>query len=424
MTPHSSTNNGAGDDRLAIHGGTPVRSGPLEQRNPFGADERTEVLEALDSGNLFYATGTKVYEFLDLVRTTFGVQHVVPTSSGTAALHVAVGALDVKPGDEIIVPPVTDMGSIAPIVLSGAVPVYVDIDPTTFAMDAADVARKITDRTRAIMVVHVWGRPVDIDAIRTAVNGRDIAIIEDCAEAHYIRYKGQLLGTIGDIGCFSYQQSKHITSGDGGLTIINRDDLAPRAELFVDKGCDWTQDRVYRKTYAFMAPCYRMTELQGAVLKAQMKRLPDLIVARSRNGAWLARELADVAGIAAPPVPDEQFGHGYWGFPLRVIESELGASRNEFREALAAEGIKSDTWIDKPLYLYDALAQHISFGGTGWPFVGAGNDQPRPLAGLCPKAELAMSQLVNINRIHETTTEDELRDVARAVKKVARLLRG
>ncbi len=416
--------NHKGKEHLALHGGTPVRSEPIPQRRPFDDAELREVTEALESGNLFYAGGTKVYDFLDKFRALYGVDGMVPSSSGTAALHVALGALAINPGDEVIVPPVTDMGSIAPIVLSGAIPVFADVEMETFNLDPADVARKITDRTRAIMVVHVWGRPARLAEIQDLVKGREIAIIEDCAESHYVRYRDRLLGTIGEFGCFSFQQSKHITSGDGGATIVNDERYLQRAELFVDKGCDWTRDRVYRKTYAFMAPCYRMTELQGAVLSAQVDKLPHIIEARQKAGGWLAQQLQDLPGVAPPPVPDEEYGHGYWGFPLRIIEEELGASRDEFRAALAAEGIKTDVWIGKPLYLYDALAHRESFGSSHWPFLRPDRETAPYRPGLCPNAERALSQLCNVVRVHEQTTRDDLGDIAQAIRKVARGLKG
>ncbi|MFP4383831.1 MAG: DegT/DnrJ/EryC1/StrS family aminotransferase [Spirochaetia bacterium] len=411
-------------DKLAIHGGTPVRKEPISQRTPFDEAELKELKEALDSGSLFYAGGTKVYRFLEKFRNLYGVSGAVPSSSGTAALHVALGAVNLNPGDEVIVPPVTDMGSIAPIVLSGGIPVFADVEPGTFNADPEDIKRKITDRTRAVMAVHVWGRPAKLAEIQEAIKGKDIALIEDCAEAHYTKYRGRLLGTIGDFGCFSFQQSKHTTCGDGGVTIVNNPDYLQRAELFVDKGCDWTEDRVYRKTYAFIAPCYRMTELQGAVLCAQTEKLPGRMEARSRAGAWLAGELQDLPGVIPPPVPDEEYGHGYWGFPLRIVEEELGATLDQFREALTAEGIKTDVWIGKPLYLYDALSERITFGDSQWPFKGAGRDPEPYRPGLCPNAELVMSQLCNVVRIHEQTTRQELEDAAKAIRKVARGLRG
>ena len=411
-------------EKLAVDGGTPVRSAHLNPRKPFGLEEAKEALEALASGTLFYAGGKKVYQFLDAFRKLYGVPGAVPSTSGTAALHVAVGTVNPEPGDEILVPPVTDMGSIAPIVLSGAIPVFVDVEPETFNLDPKDLARKITDRTRAVMAVHVWGRPANLTAIQAAIKGRNIALIEDCAEAHYVRYQGKLTGTIGDLGAFSFQQSKHITCGDGGVTIVNRPEWLLRAELFVDKGCDWTKDRAYRKTYAFMAPCYRMTELQGAVLSAQVAKLPELVARRRELGGRLARKLQGLVGVHPPPPPDEEYDHGYWGFPLRIVEEELGAGRDEFRKALEAEFIKTDVWIGKPLYLYDALANRITFGKSQWPWRGTGRDIEPYRPGLCPNAEKAMSQLCNIVRIHEQTTDAELEDVARAVIKVAKGLRA
>jgi dTDP-4-amino-4,6-dideoxygalactose transaminase len=302
--------------------------------------------------------------------------------------------------------------------------VFVDVEMETFNLDPADLARKITPRTRAVLAVHVWGRPCNLDAVRKAIAGRNIALIEDCAEAHHVRYKGKLVGTMGDFGCFSFQQSKHTTCGDGGVTLVNKPEYVQRAELFVDKGCDWTKDRVYRKTYAFIAPCYRMTELQGAVLIAQTGKMASISERRQRAGAILVERLQGLAGIRPPPAPSAEYGHGYWGFPLRVIEEELGASRNDFRKALEAEGIKSDVWIDKPLYLYDALANRVTFGESQWPFRGAGREVEPYRPGLCPNAEKVMTQLCNIVRIHEQTSDAELDDVARAVIKVARGLKG
>jgi dTDP-4-amino-4,6-dideoxygalactose transaminase len=412
------------DDRinapLAIDGGTPIRTGSIPGRKPFDLDETRELIEAVSSGNLFYATGNKVYSFVDEFKALFDAAGAVPSSSGTAAIHVAIGALQPEPGDEIIVPPVTDMGSVAPIVLSGAVPVFVDVEPDTFNLDPDDLARRITDRTRAVIVVHVWGRPANLDAVRDVIGDRKIAIIEDCAEAHYVRYKGKLVGTMGDFGCFSFQQSKHITCGDGGITLVNRPDLLQRAELFVDKGCDWTKDRLYRKTYAFMAPCYRMSELQGAVLRAQLRKLPGIIARRRTLGDRLARELQDTPGIRPPLPSDDVYDHGYWSFPIRVIEEELGCNRDVFMKALSAEGVKSHTWITQPLYLYDALAKQIAFGTSSWPFKGTGREEaPVYAPGLCPNAEMIMQQLVTIIGLHEQATDGDIDDISAAVRKVA-----
>lgn len=407
----------------ALFGGKPVRNKEIAARNPFGKEEEKEVIEALRSGNLFYPTGKKVYQFLEKVKRLFGVERVVASTSGTAAIHVAIGSINIEPGDEIIVPPVTDMGSVAPIILSGGIPVFVDVKPQTFNLDPEDLERKITSRTRAVIVVHTWGRPADLDEIMRVIKDKHILLIEDCAQAHYVMYKGKPVGTFGDFGCFSFQQSKHITCGDGGLTLVNNKEYLQRATLFVDKGCDWTEDRVYRKTYAFIAPCYRMSELQGAVLCAQIDKLPDIIKRRERNGKLLIEKLQDIPGIIPPLPPDDMYGHGFWGFPLRVIEEEIGVSCERFREALKAEGIKNSVWIGKPLYLYEALAQWITFGNSSWPFRGTDRDIKRYTPGLCPNSELVMRQLCNIDRIHENTTEEEIDNVATAIKKLVKYFR-
>jgi dTDP-4-amino-4,6-dideoxygalactose transaminase len=164
--------------------------------------------------------------------------------------------------------------------------------------------------------------------------------------------------------------------------------------------------------------------LQGAVLIAQTAKMASISERRQRAGGILAKKLQGVAGIRPPPVPTEEYGHGYWGFPLRVIEEELGASRDDFRKALDAEKIKSDIWIDKPLYLYDALAQRVTFGKSEWPFRGTGREVESYRPGLCPNAEKAMKQLCNIVRIHEQTSDSDLDDAAHAVIKVAKGLKG
>lgn len=409
----------AGKSKLAINGGAPVRTEPLPERKSFGPEEEAEVLDALRSQNLFYAGGSKVYAFVNAFKDLYGVHSAVPSTSGTAAIHVAVGTINPEPGDEIIVAPITDMGSVAPIVLSGAIPVFADVELETFNLDPNDVANKITDRTRAIIAVHCWGRPVNLDAILEIARRRNIYVIEDCSQSHYVKHKGRLTGTTSDFGTFSFQQSKYITCGDGGLTIVNRKEMVPRAEIHVDKGCDWTEDRKYRKRYAFFAPCYRMTELQGAVLLAQLRKLPDIVERRQALGSKLALMLEGINGLYPPPAADESYGHGYWGFAMRVEEEELGASRDEFMEALAAEGVPGGTWLGKPLYLFESLMEHITFGHSHWPFVGTGRVKPPHYgAGLCPRAEKAMRELISVG-LNEEWTETDVEDVARAVRKVA-----
>lgn len=403
-------------DKLAIDGGTPVRTAALPARRTFGAEEEAQVLEALRAQNLFYATGTKVYEFVRKLADFYGVADVVPSTSGTAAIHVALGTIDPEPGSEVIVTPISDMGSVAPIILCNCIPVFADVDTETSCLDPNAVADAVTDRTRAIIVVHCWGRPAEMDDILAIARERGIAVIEDCAQSHGVRYKGRLTGTLGDMGTFSFQQSKIITCGDGGATICNDPALAERAHLYVDKGCDWTEDRKYRLQYHFVAPCYRMTELQGAVLCAQMDKLADVVSRRMALGDMLVGLISDIPGLIPSPPSDADHGHGYWHYPFRVDEEALGADRATFMKALQAEGVDCHTWIGRPLHMFRSLVEKITYGRSHYPF------DSRPDVeygeGLCPNAEALCRERVVVGP-HEGWSEDDVRDVAKAIRKVA-----
>jgi dTDP-4-amino-4,6-dideoxygalactose transaminase len=404
---------------LAIEGGTPVRTRPFPGRDPYGLADAQQVLEALEQQTLFFPSGKKVYEFQRQFGELYGVGHVVTSTSGTAAIHVALGALDLEPGDEVITTPVSDMGTVAPIVLQGCIPIFADLDPLTFNLDPDDVESRITDRTRAILVVHCWGQPADMDRFVEIADRHDLYLIEDCSQAHLTHYKGKLVGTIGDLGAFSLQSSKHLQCGDGGVTITDDDAFGKRAVLFVDKGCDWSEDRQYRLRYAFIAPCYRMTELQGAVLLAQLARLPEIVGRRQALGEQLRTALLDVPGVT-PPGRIEGAEHSYWLFPILVDEDVLGVSPDDFAEAVRAEGVPmGGNWIGKPLYLFESLSEQITYGSSHYPFASLyASRQVEYGPGLCPKAEAAMAQLRTLS-IHERFSDRDVQDVARAIQKVA-----
>ncbi|MFQ6097373.1 MAG: DegT/DnrJ/EryC1/StrS family aminotransferase [Armatimonadota bacterium] len=406
------------DERLAIEGGTPVRTEPLPGRSPFGLDDVAEVVDALRNGTLFYPSGKKVYEFERAFADLYGVEHVVTSTSGTAAIHVALGAVNPEPGDEVITTPISDMGTVAPIILCNCIPVFADLQPGTFNLDPDDVERKVTDRTRAIIVVHCWGQPADMDRIMAIAERHDLYVIEDCAQAHYTRYRGRLVGTIGHLGAMSLQDSKHLQCGDGGVTITNDDDLGKRAALFMDKGCDWSEDRKYRLRYAFIGPCYRMTELQGAVLVAQLRRLPWIVERRQRLGDRLAEMLQGVPNVH-PPERIEGAEHSYWQFPLRVDEEAMAVEPGTFGEALSAEGVPNGKWIGKPLYMFEAIKDKIAFGTSQYPW--AFTERGRAMEyheGMCPNAEMAQRQLYSVP-LNERMNEHDVSDIATAVRKVA-----
>lgn len=405
-------------EKLAIDGGTPVRTDPFPGREPFGLEDAAQVLEALQNQTLFFPSGKKVYEFERSFGELYGVEHVTTSTSGTSAIHVAVGALNLEPGDEVITTSISDMGTVAPIIQCNCIPVFADIELGTFNLDPDDIERKISDRTRAIIVVHCWGQPANMDRMMDIAKKQDLYIVEDCSQAHYTRYKGKLVGTIGHIGAMSCQDSKHLQCGDGGITITNDADLGKRAALFVDKGCDWSEDRKYRLRYAFIGPCYRMTELQGAILVSQLKRLPWIVEQRQKSGDRLVEMLQGIANVY-PPERTEGAEHSYWNFPLRVDEEAMGIEPGAFGNALTAEGIPTGKWLGKPLYMFEALKDKIAFGTSKYPWAFT----ERGLAmeyeeGLCPNAELAAKQLQTVP-VNERTTEKDIEDIATAVQKVA-----
>ncbi|NPV09787.1 MAG: DegT/DnrJ/EryC1/StrS family aminotransferase [Anaerolineae bacterium] len=401
-------------DRLAVDGGSPYRTAEFPRRTPFGDEEVELVTRAIRSQNLFWSGGTMVNEFEKEFAGLYGVRHATASSSGTAAIHVAVGTIDPEPGDEIITGPITDAGSIVPIVYQNAIPIFADIN-SDYCMDPEDVERKITPRTKAIMAVHLFGNPCDMDAMTDIARRHGIFLIEDCSQAHLTEYKGRLLGTFGDIAAFSLQQSKHMTTGDGGVTITNRDDLAGRMAGFRDKG--WARRPGWGpRTYLFLAPNYRMTELQGAVGLAQLPKVRAVVERRNQLGDYLTSLIGDLPGLdPAPVTPGGK--HSYWLYPLRVKEG----TAEEFARALSAEGVPAGAgYIGQPIFLcMEALAGKKTFGASGHPFDGChGGRQIQYTAGMTPRAEEELQHMVTLS-LNENYTRADIEDMAGAIRKVA-----
>jgi dTDP-4-amino-4,6-dideoxygalactose transaminase len=227
--------------RLARDGGRPVRTDPLPSvleasGRRFGDAEVKAVETVLRSGMLSATWGTEVPALEREFATLTGARHAVACSSGTAALHLAVAAVDPEPGDEIVTSPISDMGTVFPILMQNAVPVFADVDPVTGNLDPASVAAAITPRTRAVLAVHLFGKPAPVRELRELCDRHGIVLIEDCAQAYLAPVGDALAGRIGHLGCFSLQQTKHISAGDGGLVVTDDAALARRMRLFADKG--------------------------------------------------------------------------------------------------------------------------------------------------------------------------------------------
>ncbi|MBM4031680.1 MAG: DegT/DnrJ/EryC1/StrS family aminotransferase [Planctomycetes bacterium] len=397
---------------LALDGGPQVRTRPFPPRRPFGEREVELAAQALRSQNLFGPGGTMVPELERRFAALYGLPHAVASTSGTAAIHVALGALNPEPGDEIITAPITDAGTIAPIIFQNCVPVFADIDDT-YNISPRDVEARLTPRTRAIIAVHLFGNPCDMDALAAIARSRGLTLIEDCCQAHLTEYKGRLCGTIGDIGCFSLQQSKHMTCGDGGLTITRDPALAERMALFRDKG--WPR-KPGARGYVLLGLNYRMTELQGAVALAQIEKVADVVRRRNELGDRLSALVREAPGVLPSPVtPGGR--HTYWSYGLRVV----GHDPVRFAAALRAEGVPcGQGYIGKPIYLcMEPLASRRTFGASSHPLDGCHGGRRLDYAeGLCPRTEAILREMVTL-AIHEHLADDDIADMAAAISKVA-----
>lgn len=383
----------------------------------FGREEEELVLQALRSGCLSRNGGVMVKELERKFAAQLGHGRAVACSSGTAAVHLAVAALDPEPGEEFIVPPITDMGSILPIIWQNCVPVFADVDPETLTIDPDSVEKNITDRTRAIIAVHLAGQPCQMARLRALADQHHLVLIEDCAQAYWARFEGKLVGTLGDLACFSLQQSKHIASGEGGLMVTARPEFADRAVLFADKA--WPRDGkgLGSDRFLFLAQNYRMTELQGAVALGQLPKVEGVAQRRRQSALRLTERIADLAGVLPPTVPANT-DPSYWLYMLHIDEQAAGVSTAEFGEALVAEGVPAWVrYIVQPLYMSGVFSKQRTYGNSHYPFIPYGRQEFK--LGLCPQAEKGLSRVIAIHW-NENYSDRNVDQIGTAIEKVAR----
>lgn len=403
-------------DKLAILGGTRIKETAFGTGSRFGEEEVKELVEALNQNTLFYHFGGKVKQFLDKFNEIYGVKYSVATSSGTAAIHVALCAAGISVGDEVITSPITDAGTVIGILYQNAIPIFADLDPHTYNMTAASVKSRITPRTKAIVVVHLAGNPADMDGIMEVAREHGLKVIEDCAQSYMATYKGRLVGTIGDYGCFSTNDFKHISTGDGGMVTVNSASEADyqRTHAFADKNYSRFGSQLHREPH-LLAPNYRMTELQGAVGIAQLSKLASICDARGRHGDSLTAAVSGIPGVE----PHQVTAGGrctYWFYMLTLDPAVLSCTRDEFAQALEAEGILcSAGYIPQPVYLQPLFQRREAYVGSHFPFdiTGITYDE-----GLCPAAEHILKQAVKLP-ISEFFTDQDIADMAAGIRKVA-----
>lgn len=404
-------------EELALNGGPKVKNTPFGTGKRFGLDEAKELLEALEQNTLFYHYGAKVKKFLNDFNKLYGVKYSVAASSGTAAIHVALGAAGITVGDEVITSPITDQGTLVGILYQNAIPVFADLDPHTYNLDPQSVEARITPRTKAIVVVHLAGNPCDMDPLMEIARRYDLKVIEDCAQSYLTRYKGRLTGTIGDYGCFSTNDFKHISTGDGGIVTVNSGSEADfhTAHAFADKNYQRFGTTVMRDLQ-YVAPNYRMTELQGAVGIAQLKKLEWICSVRTRHGDRITEGIRGIPGIQPHQVKNGNTCT-YWFYMLRLKQEELTCTREEFSKALEAEGIPNQPgYIPTVVYRQPLFQNRQAYPNSSFPFdLSDVSYEP----GLCPNAELILMTALRIG-ISEFHTDQDVEDIIRGIQKVAR----
>ena len=404
------------DDTLAIFGGPKAKVRPLVPYRRYGEPELAQLREVLEQNGLFYAWGTKVKAFCERFGAMHGVKHCIPASSCTAAIHIAVASLDLEPGDELITTPITDMGTVLGMLWCQLVPVFADVDLNTHNLDPAGVEARITPRTKAIVAVHMSGAPCDLDALRAIAARHGLALIEDCAQSYLAQYGGRYVGTFGKLSCFSVNEYKHISAGDGGMVLTSDDELAWRCRLLMDKGYE-RSGQARTRTTPFLAMNYRMTELQGAVALAQLDRLQGIVEQYQMLYDRLAAGLKGLEGLPLPVVVPKGRTSA-WFYMLRVDEARLGVTRDWFAKALQAEGVGAGGYIPVPVYRTGLFENRATLGRSGFPFtlpgVTIGN---RYDEGACPKAEEVLRTCINISMGMSYQAED-IDEVVAAFRKV------
>lgn len=389
----------------------------------FGPEELKNLTKVLESGTLNCTKGTWVTQFETDFAKHYGSPYARCATSGTAAIHAAVAAIDPEPGDEIITTPITDMGALTPILYQTAIPIFADVDPYTYNVTAETIEEKITSRTKAIMVTHLFGNPCDMDPIMELAKSKNLPVIEDAAQAFYTEYKGRRAGTIGDIGAFSLQQGKHMTTGEGGIVLVNNDKYTRRTRLFIDKAWGYGDKS---PDHYFLALNYRMTELAGAVACAQFHKVEKVVEARVRGANLMTSLIAGLDGVYAPKLTEGTTKHVYWKYCLRVDAKLITGGVDAFARALKERGIFSaPRYIQKPAFACEVFRDQVTFGKSGFPFRGPHRQGLPPVEYNIEDYPGTVEALDTICVLpwNEFYTEDDVRYIADAVIETARQLR-
>lgn len=390
---------------------------PLPPRQRWGQPELAQLEGMLQQPSLFYWNGPQTQLLVERFKSFYPLEYVMPCSSGTAALHIAIAAAGIGPGDEVITSPITDMGTVIGILYQQGVPVFADLEAHTYNLDVEAVRRKIGPNTRAIIAVHLTGNPCDLDALRTLADEQDLVLIEDCAQAWGALYRGRPIGTIGHIACWSLNDYKHISCGDGGLVASNDERFGPLLQKFGDKSYDRAGGVRFPDA---LAPNYRISEPQAAIAAAQLLRMWDDTGHMEEMGRLLTQELSDIPGIH-PPYAHPADRWTAWFYLFRIDPTVLGCDSATFAAILEQGGVPASAgYIGSPIYKYPVFQNHNFFAGR-WPIKELGLTAMDYSTVCCPEAEAILGTCIYLP-INETTTAAWVSEVAAVIREAAESL--
>jgi len=398
--------------KLAIDGGKPTRTKPFPGWPVWDEMELNALKGVLESGQ-WGIGGKRVPEFEQKFASYVGAEFSVCVTSGTTGLEVALKAAGVGHGDEVIVPPYTFMATASSVLMANAVPIFADIDPETYNIDPNEVEKAITERTKAIIPVHIGGCPADMDAIMEIAKKHGLMVIEDCAQAHSAEWKGRKVGSIGDIGCFSFQSSKNLCAGEGGIVTSNNRELADKCWSY--HNCGRVREGAWYE-HPLLGANLRMTEWQATILLAQMERLDEQTKIRNRNALYLAEKLSEIDGIKPQKRDERVTTHAYHLFIFRYDASKFNdIPRSRFLQALSAEGIPCSPGYN-PLYKDDLFKAPIEECPLSCGYYKGKVDYSRV---SCPETEKACREEgVWFFQSMFLGSQDDMDDIVNAVKKI------
>ncbi len=408
-------------NKLAIKGGEKTRKIPFGKHPVIGKEEKEQVMEVLNSENLstfvaapgeYFLGGKKIREFEEKFSKKIGTKYAVAFNSASSALHAAVVSVGVKPGEEVIVPPTTFTSTATSVLMHNAIPVFSDVKDDTYCLDPKKLQDVISDLTRAIIPVHLFGHPCDMDEIMNFAKKNNLKIIEDCAQAPGAKYKNKTVGSIGDCGVFSFQESKNITTGEGGMLLTNDEEIANISRMVRNHG-EVIMPSMKKRTYRseFLGWGYRMTELEAALGVAQVEKLEFLNEIRRKLAGYLEKEINKINGLSH--VKYDHVEHAYYVFAFSYDENKIGISRDLFFDALIAEGIPCFAGYVKPLYLNPLYQEKNAFAFKNYK----GNVVYEK--GICPVAEkLNERKLIGISVCTYPSTLNDMQDIVNAIHKI------